>query len=104
MEIAVCTNVMWRITLFLQVILGAREAEMQFLRQEAHSLKEELKIARMVVLFLFLVKCIVRTTEFLIFHKNCTHLSLKELIVAEICGYLLIYAKFICHTDYKTVF
>lgn len=31
---------------------------MQFLRQEAHSLKEELKIARMVVLFLFLVKCI----------------------------------------------
>lgn len=51
---------------------------MQFLRQEAHSLKEELKIARMVVLFLFLVKCIVRTTEFLIFHKNCTRLSLKN--------------------------
>lgn len=36
---------------WLQVILRAREAEMQFLRQEAHSLKEELKIARMVVLF-----------------------------------------------------
>lgn len=34
----------------LQVILRAREAEMQFLRQEAQSLKEELKIARMVVL------------------------------------------------------
>lgn len=33
----------------LQVILRAREAEMQFLRQEAQSLKEELKIARMVV-------------------------------------------------------
>lgn len=32
----------------LQVILRAREAEMQFLRQEARSLKEEMKIARMV--------------------------------------------------------
>ncbi|XP_030590791.1 nuclear mitotic apparatus protein 1 [Archocentrus centrarchus] len=30
-----------------QVILRAREAEIQFLRQEAHSLKEELKIAQM---------------------------------------------------------
>ncbi|KAK5856477.1 hypothetical protein PBY51_008068 [Eleginops maclovinus] len=30
-----------------QVILRAREAEMQFLRQEARSLKEELKLARM---------------------------------------------------------
>lgn len=43
---------------------------MQFLRQEAHSLKEELKIARMVVLFLYLENCIVRTTELLTFHKN----------------------------------
>lgn len=32
-----------------QVILRAREAEMQFLRQEARSLREELKIARMVL-------------------------------------------------------
>ncbi|XP_073349695.1 myosin phosphatase Rho-interacting protein-like [Pagrus major] len=31
----------------MEVILRAREAEMQFLRQEAHSLREELKIARM---------------------------------------------------------
>ncbi|XP_070778992.1 trichohyalin [Enoplosus armatus] len=32
-----------------QVILRAREAEMQFLRQEARSLRDELKIARMVL-------------------------------------------------------
>lgn len=35
--------------ILLQVILRAREAEMQFLRQEARSLREELKIARMVL-------------------------------------------------------
>lgn len=64
---------------------------MQFLRQEAHSLKEELKIARMVALFLLLVKCIVRTTEFRSFHKNCARLfPEKQLIAAEICGCLLI--------------
>lgn len=40
--------------LMLQVILRAREAEMQFLRQEARSLKEELKIARMVLRYLIL--------------------------------------------------
>ena len=33
----------------LQVILRAREAEMQFLRQEARSLREDLKLARMVL-------------------------------------------------------
>lgn len=31
-----------------QMIVRAREAEMQFLRQEASSLREELEIARMV--------------------------------------------------------
>lgn len=33
----------------LQVILRTREDEIQFLRQEAHSLREELKIAQMVL-------------------------------------------------------
>lgn len=40
----------------LQVILRAREAEMQFLRQEAQSLKEELKIARMVQRFYWILQ------------------------------------------------
>lgn len=35
--------------MLLQMILRAREAEMQFLQQEAHSLSEELKVARMVL-------------------------------------------------------
>ncbi|XP_068434496.1 early endosome antigen 1 [Clinocottus analis] len=35
----------------MEVILRAREAEMQFLRQEAHSLQEDLKIARMDKLY-----------------------------------------------------
>lgn len=86
---------------------------MQFLRQEAHSLKEELKIARMVFLFLFLVNCIVTTTESLLFFFTRTldfpqelHTSVleKQLIVAEICGCLLICPQQICHSDYKTVF
>lgn len=55
---------------------------MQFLRQEAHSLKEELKIARMVF-FIFISSEMYcennRTPNFsqerLIFHKNCTRLS-----------------------------
>lgn len=35
----------------MEVILRAREAEMQFLRQEAKSLKEELKLARMDTIY-----------------------------------------------------
>lgn len=37
----------------LQVILRAREAEIQFLRQESHSLREELKIAQMVIILIY---------------------------------------------------
>lgn len=51
---------------------------MQFLRQEAHSLKEELKIARMVSLILVLVKYIVRTKE--LFFTRTVHVCPRKTI------------------------
>ena len=53
-----------------QVILRAREAEMQFLRQEARSLKEELKLARMVTISLSTLYPII-----LLDHKTILHIK-----------------------------
>ncbi len=75
--------------LILQVILRAREAEMQFLRQEARALREELKVARMVLKPLETSGDLARLQDLItkvIFRESSAFMLEKHFVFTEING------------------